>query len=112
MRRGGIAPVKKREARVAPAAGPAGASAFGSIDLAAALELEGIDQEVAMLRTLIHDEYRRGEGRDTAELRRLVLALCGALRLQQALAERGDRDDQRASQILDAIAMELDVHAS
>ena len=97
---GGQRPAVGEGARVA---------AVGSLDLGTALRLDGIDEEVAMLRTLVHREYHRGAGGDSAELRRLILALCGAMRLQRSLAGHGREGGRELiNEILDDLGTELE----
>src|SRR5712691_3085782 len=66
-----------------PTPAEAGARA-PALDLEGAASLGGLEQEITLLRALVkravHDDQ-------TGEARRLVQALCGALRLQLSLAD-------------------------
>jgi hypothetical protein len=58
------------------------------LDLRGAAELAGLADEAVLLRALVRQAVQRGQG---DEARRLVLALCGVLRLQRALAGEAER---------------------
>lgn len=100
-RRGGTLPPDPDPPAPPAAEAPPGPGREAPPELGAALALDGIDEEVAMLRALIRREYRRNEAGSVAELRRLVLALCGALRLRQSLAGQGGSSEGDARRLLD-----------
>jgi hypothetical protein len=58
------------------------------LDLCGAAALAGLAEEALLLRALVKQAVQRDQG---DEARRLVQALCGVLRLQQALAGEAER---------------------
>lgn len=74
------------------------------LDLNGAASLAGLAQEIDLLRALVK---RAVQTNRDEEARRLVLALCGALRLQQALAGEPVRDErQLLIELLDQVGLE------
>jgi hypothetical protein len=61
------------------------------LDLSGAAQLAGLEEEIKLLRALVKQAVQLGK---SEEVRRLVLALCGALRLQRSLASQSVEDDR------------------
>jgi hypothetical protein len=74
------------------------------LDLAGAATLAGLEQEIGLLRALVKRAVQLNQD---DEARRLVLALCGALRLQQTLSGQpvGDHDRMLA-ELLEEVRLE------
>jgi hypothetical protein len=71
------------------------------LDLAGAARLAGLEQEIELLRALVKRAVQTGHD---DEVRRLVQALCSALRLQRALAgEPVASDRQLLEELLDDV---------
>ena len=74
------------------------------LDLAGAAGLDGLEQEIGLLRALAK---RAVQTEQDDEVRRLVLVLCGALRLQLILAGQPlDAGRRVVDDVLDDIARE------
>jgi hypothetical protein len=74
------------------------------LDLAGAASLAGLAEEIKLLRALIKCAIQEGQ---VGEARRLLLALCGALRLEQSLAGQPVGDSGRLlDELLDEVGLE------
>lgn len=82
-----------------------GAAPRRGLDLAGAARLAGLEEEIKLLRALVKQAVQQGKGE---EVRRLVLALCGALRLQRSLTGQALAEDRSIiDQALDEADPEL-----
>ncbi len=74
------------------------------LDLDGAAALAGLEQEIPLLRALVKRAVQTDKH---GEARRLVLALCGALRLQQSLAGQSAAEArQMLEELLDKVDLE------
>jgi hypothetical protein len=85
-----------------------------ALDWAAVADVEGLGQEVAMLRASIRELVKNGDVtrhvKVLTELRHQVEALCTALKTQQALDSRdGDAHANEMARILEELGDELGV---
>ena len=78
-----------------------GAAPRPGLDLAGAARLAGLEEEIKLLRALVKQAVQQNKGE---EVRRLVLVLCGALRLQRSLTGQALEEDRSViNQALDEV---------